>query len=1160
MAKPLEQPASHETLEIRLFGQLEIRRGGVPVVFSTPRKSLEVLAYLLLNRSAPAGREYLAFMLYPDDEESSARAKLRATLNDMPKILPAPFAQYVIVDSDKVRWNPDAPLWLDVDAFGAAAADPQRHADAIDLYRGDLLPQIYDEWIEAPRETYRNAYVRCLDSAIAAARSKADFPAAIEAARKALTIDPWREDVVRRIVSIRYQSGDRAGALTEHDAFVKRLRTEMDAEPMAETIALADRIRKGLEPTDEPETLAPSPSATPVLPFVGREDEFAELIDGWSRAVQRQGNIAFVGGEGGIGKSRLSLEFAHAVEDRGGRVLSGATSFPEAMPYEAVTDALRSAIPLLSALPQNQTLATLATIVPELRRRFTLPELAQLAADSERIRLFDAVARALTDLAAQRPLLCILEDLQWAQQATCDMLEFLTRRIAGTRIMLLITYRNDEMPSSHPLHKVRAVAQRAAGITSITLRRLDANDIAKMHSLLGAAAKLGVAELAEVSAGHPHFLTQLILEGREDPGATVSETIELALGRRLERLSDQARTAAEIAAYMGDYFSIDAVREVSAWDDTTLGNALDELLDRRIVRENPARSLFDYAFAHHAIQQAIVKDVPPQRAATRRRRIARVLESLYLEHAPELVTSIARQYDLAGDAENAARRYLDAVRYLISVGALEEAGDLAERGTELATEPRRLVDLRFERVTVESRRGDRDAWERALDALEAAVAADGDPEKSRLALLRRFEFADNSNDTETESRIIERLRAAVDGSDPHWLAQLRLAESTASYDAGHLAEAATAAEHSLAACREAGDVEMETRVLLQLAAVQAERGNFSEADRVLEQTRAVVERSSSPQVRLNALRSEWPIVYRQRRSERAAEVAAELLALAEQIGDRPTQGRAHDRLAVSLTATGRDVASARRHWDQSRELTEESGQIAFAAGSLSNAAVLETKLGFFERGLELTERSLEAFEKAGLPRGLAVILDNLVLLRAYTGRFDGAREAARRASELADELDFAMQKASIVENLAFVEAQTGDFELAIALAEESVERRKAFEPNVWSCKTLADMAIWQANVGNLPAAREAIRLLYEHEDDIVRSTDFPTYCYWAAAQIFHLDGRSTDERRALQKGRQIMQTMVQELDDVDRAQYLGIPWHADIIRASDSNEWPSPPR
>ncbi|HEY1429172.1 MAG TPA: AAA family ATPase, partial [Candidatus Tumulicola sp.] len=1079
MVKAPEQPAHVETLKIRLLGQLDIRLGDRPFAFSTPRKSLEVLAYLLLNRGAPVAREHLAFVLYPDDEESSARAKLRATLNDMPKLLPPPLAHYVTVDTEKVAWNDDASLWLDVDAFATAAARSDGANAAVDIYRGDLLPQLYDEWIEHPRETLRNTYLRCLDDAISIARGKADFAAAIEAARAILAIDPWREDIVRRAIAIRYEAGDRAGALTEYETFVKRLRTEMRAEPMAETIALVERIRRGTESIEQ--DVAPEVSAVtaPVLPFVGRQRDLNELLEGWECAVSRQGNVAFIAGEAGIGKSRLANEFAYVVERRGGRVVGGRTSFPEAMPYEAASDALRSAIPLLSALPQKTVLASLATIAPELRRRLTLPELSQLTAEGERIRLFDALARALTDLAAQRPLLCIFEDLHWAQQATCDLVEFLARRIAGTRVMLVITHRSDDMPPSHPLHGVRAVAQRAGGITNVILRRLAHGDIETMHSLLGDSAGLAVDELADVSRGNPHFLTQLVLERREDPRARVPETLELALERRLERLSDEARTAAEIAACMGDYFSVEAVREVSAWDDTTLGNALDELLDRRIVRETPSRSLFDFAFAHHAVQQAIVNEVPPQRAAMRRRRIARVFETLYLEHAPELVTSIARQYDLAGDGANAARCYLDAVRYSTSVGALDEARELCDRGIELATEPRISAELRFEEATIEARRGHLERWESALMALETAVEALGDPQLLRLALLRRFEYANVRNDNDAEARTIARLRETIEPDDSHWMAQLHLAESMIAYDAGHLPEAQVAARNGLAAARAAGEVDIEARLLCQLAAVEAERGNFTEADRLFRETRAVTDRSSNLELRLSALRSEWPIAYRQRRIDRAVEIAAEVLALAEQFGDRPTQGRAHDRLGVAVTASGRDIASARRHFALGRELMEDSGQTNILAGNLSNAAILEIRLGFFERGLEITERALEAFERADSPRGVAIVLDNLVFLRAYTGRFEEARAAARRGLELAEQLDFAMQKASIVENLAFVEACAGNLQLAIELAQESLERRKTFESNVWSCKTLADLAIWQATVGNMPAAREAIRQLLE---------------------------------------------------------------------------------
>src|SRR5579871_918533 len=111
-------------LDVRLFGHLEVALDGERVALATPRKSLQVLAYLLLHRGSAVSREYLAFLLYPDDEEGSARAKLRATLSELAKVLPQPVDQFVTIDTDKVAWNPGASAWIDVEAFDSAACDP----------------------------------------------------------------------------------------------------------------------------------------------------------------------------------------------------------------------------------------------------------------------------------------------------------------------------------------------------------------------------------------------------------------------------------------------------------------------------------------------------------------------------------------------------------------------------------------------------------------------------------------------------------------------------------------------------------------------------------------------------------------------------------------------------------------------------------------------------------------------------------------------------------------------------------------------------------------------------------------------------------------------------------------------------------------------------
>ncbi|HMF28300.1 MAG TPA: AAA family ATPase, partial [Candidatus Cybelea sp.] len=694
-------------LDIRLFGHAEVALDGARFKLATPRKTLQVLAYLLLHQAVAVSREYLAFLLYPDDEEGSARAKLRATLSELPKILPAPIDRYLAVDGDKVAWNADADAWLDVDAFEEASGDRKRLDEAIALYRGDLLPEIYDEWLEVIRERYRNAYLRCLTERASEARRHADHALAIETARKVLAVDPWREDVVRRVIAMRYESGDRAGALNEYAAFAKRLRTEMSTEPMAETTAVAERVTRGEAPPEEEgdrERVVVGAGA-PVLPFVGRRDEMERLLETWSRVSRGRGACSFVVGEPGIGKSRLVVELAHAIEERGGRVIVGSTSSPEAVPYECVVDALRSALPLVASLKPGIALATVAALLPKLHARVRLPDVPRLDAESERLRLFESLFRCIADLAAPRPMLLILEDLHWAQPASIDLLQFLVRRVAGLPVMIVITYRDEETARLHALHGLRREARAVAAAQSLWLSRFSLADVDELRAIFPEVRDRPAESLIAASHGNPLFLTQVVVEVREGAPATAPSSLQEVVARRLERLSDQARTAAEIAACIGDRFSRDAVREVSAWDEAALADALDELLDRRIIREAGSRGFLEYAFAHHLVHETVVKAIPPKDVAIRRRRIARVLEQLYPERAVELASTIAAHYEAGDDTANAVRCYLTAVQRSMSIGALQEARAQCERALALQGDVRLRAELAIARVAIESRSG-----------------------------------------------------------------------------------------------------------------------------------------------------------------------------------------------------------------------------------------------------------------------------------------------------------------------------------------------------------------------------------------------------------------------------------------------------------------------
>jgi hypothetical protein len=176
------------------------------------------------------------------------------------------------------------------------------------------------------------------------------------------------------------------------------------------------------------------------------------------------------------------------------------------------------------------------------------------------------------------------------------------------------------------------------------------------------------------------------------------------------------------------------------------------------------------------------------------------------------------------------------------------------------------------------------------------------------------------------------------------------------------------------------------------------------------------------------------------------------------------------------------------------------------------------------------------------------------------GQIAGARQAADLALERAQRFGFGLFEASVLENLAFAEGMTGDYARAIELTKASFELRSRSEAPVWSSTTLANFAIWNAALGDVPAAREAVRRLLADHDAIMRATDWPTQCYWVAAQIFRVMGDSAEAASALQRARRLMVDTANELEPADRESFLAIPWHVDLTRAAGTDVWPDPPR
>jgi len=192
-------------LRIHLFGPLRLETNDAPHRFAALPKTLPLLAYLLLHRAAPLPRATVAFTLWPDLDEESARSNLRRHLYELRRALPpSPDERpWVTVDSATVQWNPAAPCWLDVAAFEDACRAPDRLAEAIELYQGDLLPAVDEEWLIFERQRLRTDFLNALAKVIDQRQSAGDLVGAIAAATTLLHHEPLREDIVRTLMTLR---------------------------------------------------------------------------------------------------------------------------------------------------------------------------------------------------------------------------------------------------------------------------------------------------------------------------------------------------------------------------------------------------------------------------------------------------------------------------------------------------------------------------------------------------------------------------------------------------------------------------------------------------------------------------------------------------------------------------------------------------------------------------------------------------------------------------------------------------------------------------------------------------------------------------------------------------------------------------------------------
>ncbi|MDQ6742305.1 MAG: AAA family ATPase, partial [Candidatus Dormibacteraeota bacterium] len=453
---------------------------------------------------------------------------------------------------------------------------------------------------------------------------------------------------------------------------------------------------------------APRDTATNV--FVGRQAELTQLRDGLDRLFEGSGAMFLLSGEPGIGKTRLAEQLAIEARLRQARVFWGRCTQTEgAPPYWAWVQILRS---LLRDLGETEfgrlagpRLAQILQVVPELRGHFNDVDPISLDDEQARFRIYDSVTQLVVDAGSKAPIVLVLDDLHWADTPSLLVLQLLAGVLPQSAVMVLGTYRDRELAVSHPLRTHLADFVRRGETTQMSVGGLEESDVVGLvRGLTGfQPVRDLVRRLQSRTGGNPFFLRELARNlghyGEEQsqrdsaPFAdAVPGGVAAVLSRRIETLSDDCRSALEVAALTGLDIDLDLLEAVTHTPRPRLLDLLDEADAKAIVTRRDG----SYAFNHGLVRDTVYGGMTRARRSELHGVVGRVIEERSLGEPDIAAAQLAYHFVAAAAVDPSLR-----------AKALQYAAASATRAqAELAYEEAvRLFELSLDMVAPLDRAG-----------------------------------------------------------------------------------------------------------------------------------------------------------------------------------------------------------------------------------------------------------------------------------------------------------------------------------------------------------------------------------------------------------------------------------------------------------------------
>jgi DNA-binding SARP family transcriptional activator len=531
MAEPISGQGHFDVL---VLGPFVLYRDGRPIDSgSWQRKVQSLLRILVTSPDYRRSREELVELLWPEAAPDAGSRNLRVVLHMLRRGLGGGEPSPVLSESGWIALNPTQEWDVDLDRFDELAARAPEQIAALEevagFYRGEpLVEDRYDDWATVVRariqRTWRGVCLR-----LARLHREAHAPdAAVAWLDRIVQSDPLDEEAIRLLIGALGDLGRRTEAMRRYQQFAQRLKDEMDLSPAPETldVVAALRTRQAPEAT-MPSSQEISTRPVPIIPryplpavgrLAGREQELGRILWVLPPLHTVAPRLAMIAGEPGLGKTRLLAEVAERARRAGLLTLAGGCYQHEGrLAYGPIRDALSDYVeaqpePLVRA-QLGPLLADLARIVPEVRLRFTdVRDTAVGDGEDSRLRTFLAVTKALERISRDIPLVLLLDDLQWADDLTLQLLHFMVRRLSHNRLLVVGAY---GVPAGAPEPSVAALTadmEHDGWATRVTIGQLSEADLATVleEHIRGRCSRELTTALHARSEGNPLIALQML--------------------------------------------------------------------------------------------------------------------------------------------------------------------------------------------------------------------------------------------------------------------------------------------------------------------------------------------------------------------------------------------------------------------------------------------------------------------------------------------------------------------------------------------------------------------------------------------------------------------------------------------------------------------------